>query len=155
MIDTMDTRTRDMFAEAGIEWTNPIEDVAAFHYKFGLDYNGPPRNLEQAELQFRFNFLREETDEVLNALIEGDLAQVGGELADLVWVALGIALRMGIPFEEHWAEIRRANMSKERASAENPGKRGSTIDIVKPAGWVPPNHEAVLHKHQQDVFGYI
>lgn len=43
-----------------------------------------------------------------------------------------------------WADVQRANMSKERALNASDSKRGSTYDVIKPAGWVPPNTEEIL-----------
>lgn len=39
-----------------------------------------------------------------------------------------------------WHKVQVANMSKERALAPEQSKRFSTYDIVKPAGWTPPDH---------------
>lgn len=126
-----------------------VNDVDMFHEKFGLEYRGEPRALDNAELDFRLKFLREELDEVIEAAVLGDLAQLGGELADLVWVAIGFALRSGIDLRDHWEEIRRANMAKVRATDASQSKRGNTIDIVKPEGWQRPNHGEVLKRARQ------
>lgn len=128
-----------------------FKDVKAFHQKFGLEYDGPPRMMNAEEQGFRWRFLNEELGEVKEALLEEDVAQVAAELADLVWVACGMAHRMGINLDAHWVAIREANMKKERASPENPGKRGNAIDIVKPAGWVRPDHAAILEQTRETV----
>lgn len=49
---------------------------------------------------------------------------------------------------ELWADVQRANMSKERAVRASDSKRGSTYDVIKPAGWVPPQTEAIIAKHK-------
>lgn len=49
---------------------------------------------------------------------------------------------------ELWADVQRANMSKERALKASDSKRGSTWDVVKPTGWVGPQTEAIIAKHQ-------
>lgn len=48
---------------------------------------------------------------------------------------------------ELWADVQRANMSKERAQKASDSKRGSTWDVVKPQGWVGPQTEAIIAKH--------
>lgn len=126
-----------------------INDVDMFHEKFGLGYDGEPRSLSNDELDFRLKFLREELQEVEEAAVLGDLAQLGGELADLIWVAIGFALRSGIDLRGHWDEIQRANMAKVRATDPSQSKRGNAIDIVKPEGWQRPNHGEVLRLAQQ------
>jgi predicted HAD superfamily Cof-like phosphohydrolase len=51
-------------------------------------------------------------------------------------------------WDELWADVQRANMSKERALREADSKRGSTYDVIKPAGWVPPQTEAIIARHK-------
>jgi predicted HAD superfamily Cof-like phosphohydrolase len=45
-----------------------------------------------------------------------------------------------------WNDVHRANMTKERALRAEQSKRGSTYDIIKPAGWVPPQSEELVQK---------
>lgn len=116
-------------------------DVKAFHEKFDLAYDGKPRMLSVEEEEFRIKFLVEELNEVRDAIVACELPQIGGELADLVWICCGIAHRMGLPLDAHWAEIKRANMSKVKAGPNGEGsKRGSPLDIIKPKSWLPPQH---------------
>lgn len=49
---------------------------------------------------------------------------------------------------ELWNDVQRANMSKERAKKASDSKRGSTWDVVKPAGWVGPQTAAIIAKHK-------
>lgn len=48
---------------------------------------------------------------------------------------------------ELWADVQRANMSKERVTKASDSKRGSTWDVVKPAGWIAPRTEEIVAKH--------
>lgn len=128
-----------------------VTDLMNFHNKFGLRYDGPPRMLPPEEQAFRLKFLKEELAEVEEAMQQEDIAQVAGELADLVWIAIGIAHRMGISFDHHWRAIAEANMAKVKASEANPGKRGSSMDIVKPEGWKRPNHAEILERTTETV----
>jgi predicted HAD superfamily Cof-like phosphohydrolase len=73
---------------------------------------------------------------------------MGDALIDLVYVALGTADLMGLPWEKMFEEVQRANMAKERAKSadESMAKtgRGHVLDVVKPAGWTPPDHLPIL-----------
>ncbi len=60
-------------------------------------------------------------------------------LVDLVYVALGTAWLMGLDFPEAWRRVHAANMQKVRAQRKEESARGTTFDVVKPAGWQPPN----------------
>lgn len=131
-----------------------FEDVKKFHDKFSLEYTGVPRMLSAEEQGFRWKLLNEELNEVKEALLDEDIAQVAAELADVIWVACGIAHRMGVNLDAHWSAIRAANMAKFKASAANPGKRGNAMDIVKPKDWVRPNHDEILERTRQYVVSF-
>lgn len=147
-----------------------FDDVRDFHMKFGLptDQIWPPTNLDAGLARFRLKFLLEELSELMIAMgfhgpsmtmkttaqamemygpdSEPNLPDAADALADLVYVALGTAHLMGIPFDEIWAEVQRANMAKERSSGADDvrSKRRHASDVVKPAGWRPPDHEPAL-----------
>lgn len=116
------------------------DDVVEFHRKFGLPVptDGPARNLTPEEFEFRLKFLHEELAEYASAVCHGNLVQVADALADLVYMALGTAAMHRLPFGDVWAAVQKANMTKVRASSAAQSKRGSALDVVKPAGWVGP-----------------
>ena len=123
-------------------------DVGEFHEKFGLDRvpKTAPNFPEPDVLAFRVKFLHEELDEFVKAIEANSLASAADALADLVYVALGTAHLMGIPFDQVWVEVHRANLSKVRAASadDERSKRGHALDVVKPASFVPPDHLPVL-----------
>jgi len=82
----------------------------------------------------RANFMSEEIDEFLEAALGGDLVGVADALGDVVYVAVGTALTMGIPLDKVWDLIQSANMRKVKGMT----KRGIANDAVKPDGWVGP-----------------
>ncbi len=125
--------------------------VGQFHTKFGLPtaYKGPPRWLSPEELEFRIRFIREELDEYLEGVLSKDMAKAADALVDLVYVVLGTAHFHAFPFDEIFAEVQRANMAKERSSGDSDprSKRGSSLDVVKPVGWTPPDVEGILRRY--------
>ena len=113
-----------------------FEDIVAFHQKFGVDYDGPPRELPLELRVFRREFLKEEFREYINA---ETLHEKLDALVDLVYVALGTARLHGFDFDEAWRRVHQANMSKVRAQKDSDSKRGSAaFDVVKPPNFVPP-----------------
>lgn len=120
------------------------EDVCAFHEKFGLNSPIKPTLLDQDTLAYRLKFLEEELFEFRVSSIGDDLPGMADALIDLVYVAMGTAYMMGLPWQSLWNEVQRANMSKVRASSAEQSKRGSSLDVVKPAGWVGPDIEGVI-----------
>lgn len=122
------------------------EDVAAFHEKFGLTYNGGPRLLDFDVLSFRMKFLEEELGEFIESAAEQDLPGMADALIDLVYVAMGTAYMLGLPWQQLWNEVQRANMSKVRAQSADESKRGSSLDVIKPAGWTGPDIKRILEE---------
>lgn len=136
-------------------------DVLAFHRKFGLLNFEKPGHLTTGKLRERIEFLREEFEE----FIEGcgmvidedgclltahgeprqDLAKQADALVDLVYVAMGTAVMMGLPWDWLWNDVQRANLSKERGMT----KRGHAVDVTKPPGWQGPETQRIL-----DIAGY-
>ncbi len=129
-----------------------FSDVGLFHKKFSLPHLGdgsPPRLLSPDEFSFRYEFLKEELTELLEAHSRGDLAGFLDGLVDLVYVACGTAHLAGLPFDEAWAEVQRANMQKIRASgADDPRSlRKHALDVVKGPDFVPPDVAGVIARY--------
>lgn len=125
-----------------------FEDVGDFHARFELPRFPlvAPKKLEPDVQLFRLGFLLEELEEFNRAWARGTLADAADALCDLVYVALGTAHLMGLPFDRCWDEVQRANLSKVRAEgADDPrSKRRHHLDIVKPVDFVPPDHDKIL-----------
>jgi predicted HAD superfamily Cof-like phosphohydrolase len=132
-----------------------FDDIKAFHEKFELQYNGPPRTLPEELAKFRIGFLAEELGEYCmddedrellvdhakhsSAIQNVPLDKQLDALVDLVYVALGNAYLQGFDFDEAWRRVHEANMKKVRAMRMIDSKRGSTYDVIKPQGWSPPD----------------
>lgn len=129
-------------------------DVKDFHLKFGVatDDDGNPHLLDDDTLAYRAGFLQEELDEFKVAHSQADLPSALDALIDLVYVAYGSALLMGVSpalWAEAWAEVQHKNMLKERATGADDArsKRKHSLDVVKPAGWTPPDHAPIIARH--------
>lgn len=126
-----------------------FQDVGDFNKKFALPRFGDvvePHLLDEDLLTYRTKFMVEELQEFRDACAEGNLAKAADALVDLCYVAMGTAHMMHVPFDECWAEVQRANMSKVRGDgADDPrSTRKHRLDVVKPDGWRPPDIEGAL-----------
>jgi hypothetical protein len=65
-------------------------------------------------------------------------------LVDIVYVAMGTAYMMGLPWQQLWDEVQRSNMDKVRASDASQSKRKNSLDVVKPQGWVGPDLKSII-----------
>jgi len=139
-----------------------LADVREFHERFGVSYEGKPRTLPESLREFRTKFLEEECREYDEAARETAerlsklnpstvtplLAEQLDALVDLVYVALGNAVMQGFDFNEAWRRVHRANMAKRRAAADgSDSRRGNVADVVKPPGWVAPDHSDLVADH--------
>lgn len=117
-----------------------IKDVEKFHKKFGLLRSKTPRQLTQRKLQERVEFMQEELDEFAVGMINKSFEAQADALIDLVYVAMGTAVMMGLPWKELWDDVQRANMSKVRGTTH----RGHAVDVCKPKGWQGPQTMRIL-----------
>lgn len=138
-----------------------FDDVGAFHERMKLPLSAewccrdhravrPPALLEDKDLDYRMSFLFEEIKEFLIAQGRGDLAGVSDALVDIIYIVLGTAHYMGIPFNAIWEEVHRANMTKRPWKEGDPIKPRNTtgLEVVKPEGWRPPDIDGVIREFQ-------
>lgn len=164
-----------MTTDNGLDITSSnFSDVKEFHKKFELLWADQPRHLTYRKLRERLEFLFEEFSEFANGcgvilvaeklgplhhpdeaqrgqlkyvvMDEQDILEQADALVDLVYVAMGTAVMLGLPWEALWADVHAANMRKERGIS----KRGHKIDVIKPSGWVGPKTDEILYDHGYD-----
>lgn len=123
--------------------------VAEFHKKFELEPTAQPDFPVEEILRLKNVHMQEELDELRKASYNGDLEEYFDGLIDLVYVALGAAYLAGLPFDEGFKRVHEANMTKVRALRAEDSKRGSSYDIVKPAGFVAPTLTDLIRKEKE------
>lgn len=128
-----------------------FQDVVDFHEKFKIPVYTTPMLLDPTTMDYRLKFLTEELGEIVKGYYERDIHQVADGLVDLVYVAMGTATMMGLPWENLWDEVQRANMSKVRTPSANHSKRGNAFDVIKPAGWTQPDFTEWLGEQKETV----
>ena len=116
------------------------QDVLAFHQKFKQLCPNTVGHLTAVKLRQRIDFMQEELDEFSQASAGQDLAGQADALVDLVYVAIGTAVQLGLPWDQLWDDVQRANMAKEVGVT----KRGYAHDVCKPPGWEGPRTKEVL-----------
>lgn len=94
---------------------------------------------EQAALYM--DLIQEEFNETWEAYNNGDLVEVADGLADMVWVIMGMANTLGIPFEDVWNEVRASNMSK---CIDGKVIKNEAGKVMKPDTYFKPNVKEVL-----------
>jgi predicted HAD superfamily Cof-like phosphohydrolase len=120
-----------------------LDDVRAFHEMTGLPVLATPQVPGPERVELRVSLLEEETREFREAARKGDLVGMADALADVVYVAVGAALELGIPLEAVWDEVQRSNMAK-RDPLTGRVRRREDGKILKPDGWTPPDVAAAM-----------
>lgn len=124
---------------------DPQRIVAEFHAGFGPPVlNGPIRDSAPERVAMRADLIEEEAAETLAALRAEalDLVEVADGLADLVYVAYGCALELGIDLSAVLAEVHRSNMTK-LGSDGRPVLRADG-KVLKGPQFDPPQIDQVL-----------
>jgi predicted HAD superfamily Cof-like phosphohydrolase len=127
--------------------TTNFERVGEFLRKFDLpcyEDGEVPHVLDDERFLFRYELIVEECHELLSAHRSGDVLKVADALADLLYVVYGLGHYMHLPLDRVFEIVHEANMRKERAKTAAESKRGSSLDLVKPEGWKPPDLSEIL-----------
>lgn len=104
-----------------MEFKEIIGAVAQFHDAFGIQNNQvPTTTLSAADVQLRFELMKEENEEYLEAAKNGDIVEIADALGDQLYILCGTILRHGLQnkIEEVFEEIQRSNMSKLDANGK-------------------------------------
>lgn len=130
----------------------PFQQVQDFHRQFGLasrdlPVTGPGLGAPADQVSLRRRLVEEEVGELADAVAAQDLVAVADALADIVYVALGTADLLGIPFDEVFDEVHRANMSKLGADGR-PVLRADG-KVLKGPAYTPPDVAGVLAAHRR------
>lgn len=86
--------------------------VREFHEAFEIPDSDTAPALDHDAAFIRGTLVSEEYEEVMKAIQSGNPAAIAKELADLVYVAYGTAVVMGIDLDNVIREVHRSNMTK-------------------------------------------
>ncbi len=92
-----------------------LEAVKLFHNRFGLEYNTVPTdNLGAANNLLRYNLMKEENEEYMQAVENNDLIEIADALGDMLYILCGTIIEHGLQhkIEAIFDEIHNSNMSK-------------------------------------------
>ncbi len=124
-----------------------IQAVHEFHSAFGLGIQEQPTsNLGESKHLLRFNLMKEENEEYLEAVQNNDIVEIADALGDMLYILCGTILEHGLQYkiEAVFDEIQRSNMSKL-------GEDGKPIyredgKVLKGPNYFKPNFETILEK---------
>ena len=129
----------------GVKRRSPVAvSVDMFHRLFRLPSRRRPglQGVSDDLLELRVSLIDEEAREFADAVRKRDLCSMADALADIVYVAYGAAVTLGIDLDDVLAEVHSSNLSKL-------GRDGRPIyrsdgKVLKPDTYRPPDIERVL-----------
>jgi predicted HAD superfamily Cof-like phosphohydrolase len=92
-----------------------IESVKEFHTAFKIGHSEIPiACLGESKNTLRYNLMKEENEEYLEAVQNNDLTEIADALGDMMYILCGTIIEHGLQhkIEEVFDEIQRSNMSK-------------------------------------------
>tara|TARA_R110002126_G_scaffold17817_4_gene68952 strand:- start:1279 stop:1665 length:387 start_codon:yes stop_codon:yes gene_type:complete len=92
-----------------------LNAVKEFHDTFRIGYSERPiANLGEDKNQLRYNLMKEENEEYLEAVNNNDLVEIADALGDMMYILCGTIVEHGLQhkMEAVFDEIQRSNMSK-------------------------------------------
>lgn len=92
-----------------------LDSVKLFHESFGLGVNETPIGcLGENVNMLRYNLMKEENEEYLEAVQNNNIVEIADALGDMLYILCGTINSHGLQYkiEEVFDEIQRSNMSK-------------------------------------------
>lgn len=91
-----------------------IKSVEEFHNVFKIGNADEVKLIEEKDYTLRYNLIKEENEEYLDACKKGDIVEIADALGDQLYILFGTILKHGLEhkIEEVYDEIHRSNMSK-------------------------------------------
>ena len=125
----------------------PIEAVTKFHESYGLGIEYTPKaNLPKNISELRFNLMKEENEEYLQAAQDQDLIEIGDALGDMLYILCGTIIAHGFQdkIESIFDEIQRSNMSKLGADGKPIFRKDGKV--MKGPNYFKPDLKKILVK---------
>jgi len=91
-----------------------IMHVHHFHETFQIGNADAVTLINKRDYTLRYNLIKEENEEYLDACEKGDIVEIADALGDQLYILFGTILKHGLQhkIEEVFDEIQRSNMSK-------------------------------------------
>ena len=108
-------------------------DVKTFMETFGQMVRTKPQFPDEKTMQLRYELIKEELNELEQAMKTKNLKEIADALTDILYVTYGAGYAYGINLDKCFQEVQRANMSKL-------GKNGKPIYNEKGKVMKGPNY---------------
>ena len=86
--------------------------VKIFMETFGQMVRTKPQFPDEKTMQLRYDLIKEELNELEQAMKSKDLKEIADALTDILYVTYGAGFAYGVDLDKCFKEVQRANMSK-------------------------------------------
>ena len=123
-----------------------LEKLKEFNRSFEISYLDAPFNLNNQQVELRYNLMKEELDEYKDAALKGDIVEVADALGDKLYILLGTILAHGMQdiILDVFNEIHRSNMTK--LTEDGKVLRREDGKIIKSDRYQSPNLAPIVLK---------
>ena len=122
-----------------------INAVKEFHTAFRIGHSDCPiADLGETKNVLRYNLMKEENEEYLEAVQNNDLVEIADALGDMMYILCGTIIEHGLQhkIEEVFDEIQRSNMSKLDENGQPIYREDGKV--LKGPNYFKPNFEEIL-----------
>ena len=88
------------------------DKVYEFHKIFRAKISGYPQIIDDSTADLRISLIREEFDELIEAINHNDIVGIADALTDILYVTYGAGVSYGIDLNKCFEEVHRSNMTK-------------------------------------------
>ena len=119
-----------------------FEKVGTFMKTFGQEVKESPSFSTEKINDLRLSLIKEELNELIEAMNKRDLVEVADALTDILYVTYGAGHAFGINLDKCFAEVQNSNMSK----LDNYGKPiyNDNGKVMKGPNYFKPNLEKYI-----------
>ena len=89
-----------------------FDDVRIFMQTFGQEVKIKPKFPKEKIVKLRYDLIKEELNELQNAIKTKNLKEIADALADILYVTYGAGHAYGIDLDKCFSEVQKSNMSK-------------------------------------------
>ena len=89
-----------------------FDDVKTFMQTFGQEIKIKAKFPEEKIVKLRYHLIKEELNELQNAIKTKDLKEIADALTDILYVTYGAGHAYGIDLDKCFKEVQKSNMSK-------------------------------------------
>jgi predicted HAD superfamily Cof-like phosphohydrolase len=126
--------------------TETIDMVKEFHEAFKIgNEEAPIAEIAKKDYRLRYELMKEENEEYLEAAENGDLVEIADACGDMLYILCGTLLKHGLQYkiEEVFKEIQSSNMSKLDENGEPIYRKDGKV--MKSELYFKPDIQSILN----------